>query len=438
MRINLNKLRSKKYFHPYNLFQNVEVNFFLPNLLLLISYYLYHWTHITPFFNIYDSPSYFHFSLWNNFRGVFITLPYSLIGDYHSIALFQNLVGAFSWALAATVLGSRFNSLATRVFFQFSISVVAMSTPIYEHNNVMMSESLGISALVVFFTFYIRFIKSKQASDLKLVFLALIWLSGTKQSYSLISPVIYVITLFFYKRSSIKLSRPFLLCSGLVIIWAFLMNFSTHTVSDYNLVALIYYRFSYVSDWQSWWANTGFPSKLLMEKDFQVVLQSSLTKNWLNNTSNVELINFYGNFPLLAIFGVFLLPLFSNSFDWGNTGLGAMFGGTRLTFQNKLDAHQNLFGIWPKDYFYSTSNLKTLLAIFFLGFALVFILYLRNIKFTFWKYAPIVMIFIGLLEVNFLLAPFDFSRIFIAQGAVIRIFIIYFFFIAIEKNCRTD
>ena len=75
------------------------------------------------------------------------------------------------------------------------------------------------------------------------------------------------------------------------------MIFSTHAVSDYNLVALIYYRFVHVPSWLEWWKNAGFPVELLATKDFGALLDSPAVKSWLATISNLELIKFYLQFP---------------------------------------------------------------------------------------------------------------------------------------------
>jgi hypothetical protein len=208
-------------------------------------------------------------------------MPYALINDYHLIALFQNLIGAISWAIAITILSSHFTSKKFRIIFSILVTSLATTTPIYEHNNVMMSESLSISSLVLFVAFYIQLIHDHRNLDFKRVLISLIWIAGTKQSYALLAPIILIFIVIQFKDLARKTNKYFLFLVAACVCWSFFMTFSTHTVSNFNLVALIYYRFSYVPAWLEWWRTAGFPVDLLAMKDFGLLLDNSSIKNWL-------------------------------------------------------------------------------------------------------------------------------------------------------------
>jgi hypothetical protein len=316
------------------------------------------------------------------------------------------------------------------------MTLLAISTPIYENNNVMMSESLSISSLVLFIAIYLQLIRRRMAFDLKLLLLSLIWISGTKQSYSMLAPIILLFIFIQFKDLVWRVNKYFLAFIVAFVCWNFFMIFSTHGVSDYNLVALVYYRFSYVPAWLEWWKSGGFPVEILGIKDFGSALGNPLTKSWLASTSNFELIKFYMSFPALAVFGVFILPAFSSAFNWENTGSGAIFAGTRLTDQLKLDDHELLNGFWPTDYFYSVSNLWLSFAFCALLIFPIFTLALRGINFRFSPYIPLGLLLYCLLEINFLLGPFDFPRIFVALSAISRVLFIYIFCMAVSKHLK--
>lgn len=414
-----------EYFKPSRIF--------FVNFALLFSIYLIRWWEIDPYFNIYDSPSYFNFSLWENHRGIFITLPYSLIQDYKLVALFQNLVAAIAWALVASVLGSRFKSATIGISYQLSILYLACTSPVYEHNNVMMAESLSISSAIVFFALFLYWENRRTEKALIFSIMALIWMALTKQSYALVAPVFFLLLLTTYLRHYGFKNKRFLLLSPLGIIWPLLMAFSTHNVSDYNFIALIYYRFSKDRAWLDWWKDKEFPSEVLNFNEFSNVLSDERVIDWLSNHSNFELVKFYLDFPLILMVSVFLLPLFSSNFNWGDTGLGAVFGGTRLTDQLNLEANTYLFGFWPRDYFYSTSNLRFSAFVLFVILILYFILRVKGLKIGTYLSLTLVFMVYTLMQVTFLLGPFDFPRIFIGVAAVLRMFVVYYFWVAISK-----
>lgn len=406
---------------------------FFVNFALLFSIYLTRWWDIDPYFNIYDSPSYFNFSLWENHRGILITLPYSLIQDYKLVALFQNFVAALAWALVASVLGSRFKSADIGISYQLSILYLACTSPVYEHNNVMMSESLSISSAIVFFALFLYWENRRTEKALIFSIMALVWMALTKQSYALVAPVFFLLLLATYIRHYGFKSKRFLLLSPLGIIWPLLMAFSTHNVSDYNFIALIYYRFSKDNAWLDWWKEKEFPSEVLNFQEFSNVLSDKRVIDWLSDHSNFELVKFYLDFPLILMVSVFLLPLFSSNFNWGDTGLGAVFGGTRLTDQLNLEANTYLFGFWPRDYFYSTSNLRFSAFVLFVILILYFTLRVKGLKIGTYLSLTLVFMVYTLMQVTFLLGPFDFPRIFIGVAAVLRVFVVYYFWVAISK-----
>ncbi len=400
---------------------------------LLFSIHLLRWWNIDPYFNIYDSPSYFNFSLWENHRGILITLPYSLIQDYKLVALFQNLVSALAWALVASVLGSRFQSTTLGISFQLSILYLACTSPVYEHNNVMMAESLSISSAVVFFALFINWEYRRTEKALIFSILALIWMALTKQSYALVAPFFFFLLISTYVRYYGFKNKRVLLLSPIGIIWPLLMAFSTHNVSDYNFVALIYYRFSKNGVWLDWWKAKEFPVEVLSFQEFSNVLSDKRVVEWLSGHSNFELIKYYLDFPAILIVSVFLLPVFSSNFNWGDTGLGAVFGGTRLTEQLNLEPHNFLFGFWPREYFYSTSNLRFSAFVLFVVLTLYFLMRVQRIRIGVYLSLTLVFMIYILMQVTFLLGPFDFPRIFIGVAAVLRVIIVYYFWVAISK-----
>jgi hypothetical protein len=406
---------------------------FFVNFVVLLAIYLLRWWQIDPYFNIYDSPSYFNFTLWENHRGIFITLPYSLIQDYKLIALFQNLVGALAWAFVASVLSSRFKSAAIGISLQLSILSLACSSPIYEHNNVMMAESLSISSAVVFFALFLHWEHRRTEKALVYAIMALIWMALTKQSYALVAPAFFFLLSCTYVKCYGFKNKRVLLLSPIGIVWPLLMAFSTHNVSDYNFIALIYYRFSKDKVWLDWWKVEQFPVEVLTFPEFSRVLSDQRVVDWLHDNSNLELVRFYIDFPLILLLGVFFLPFFSSYFNWGDTGLGAVFGGTRLTEQLALENQNYLFGFWPSDYFYSTQNLRFSMFVLFVILAVYFVLRVRRIRLGTYLSLSLAFMIYALMQVTFLLGPLDFPRIFVGIAAVLRMLAIYYFWVAISK-----
>lgn len=406
---------------------------FFMSFALLFSIYLLRWWKIDPYFNIYDSPSYFNFSLWENHRGVLITLPYSLIQNYKLVALFQNFVSALAWTLVASVLSSRFKSATLGISFQLCILYLACTSPVYEHNNVMMAESLSISSAIVFFALFMNWEYRRSEKALIFSIIALIWMALTKQSYALVAPFFFLLLISTYIRCYGFKNKKVLLLSPLGIIWPLLMAFSTHNVSDYNFIALIYYRFSKSTVWLDWWKQKEFPVEVLNFPEFSNVLSDKRVVDWLSDHSNFELIKFYLDFPLVLIVSVFLLPVFSSSFNWGDTGLGAVFGGTRLTEQLSLEPNSYLFGFWPRDYFYSTSNLRFSAFVLLVILTLYFIMRFQGIRIGTYRSLTLAFMIYTLMQVTFLLGPFDFPRIFIGVAVVLRVIIVYYFWVAVSK-----
>jgi hypothetical protein len=406
---------------------------FFANFVLLFAIYLLRWWRIDPYFNVYDSPSYFNFTLWENHRGILVTLPYLLIQDYKLIALFQNLVGALAWAFVGSVLSSRFKSATVGISFQLSILTLACTSPIYEHNNVLMAESLSISSAVVFFALFLHWEYRRTEKALIYAIIGLIWMALTKQSYALVAPVFFSLLFCTYARCYGLKNKRVLLLSPVGIIWPLLMAFSTHNVSNYNFIALIYYRFSKDKVWLDWWKELQFPSEVLTFPEFSNVLSDPRVVDWLRDNSNLELVKFYLEFPLILLVGVFFLPLFSSYFNWGDTGLGVIFGGTRLTEQLNLENQNYLFGFWPRDYFYTTQNLLFSAFVLSVTLALYFVMRVRGIRVGTYLSLTLAFMIYALMQVTFLLGPLDLPRIFIGIAAVLRILAIYYFWVAISK-----
>ena len=406
---------------------------FFVNFVVLFVIYLLRWWRIDPYFNIYDSPGYFNFTLWENNRGIFITLPYSLIQDYKLIALFQNLVGALAWAFVGSILSSRFKSAAVGISLQLSILSLACTSPIYEHNNVMMAESLSISSAVVFFALFLHWEYRRTEKALIYAIMALLWMALTKQSYALVAPAFFLLLFCTYVRCYGFKNKRVLSLSAIVVFWQLLMVFSTHNVSDYNFIALIYYRFSKEKFWFDWWKEEQFPVEVLAFPEFSNVLSDPRVVDWLRDNSNLELVRFYFDFPLILLVGVFFIPLFSSYFNWGDTGLGAVFGGTRLTEQFNLENQTYLFGFWPRDYSYSTQNLRFSAFVLSLILALYFVMRVRGIRVGTYLSLTLLFMIYALMQVNFLLGPNDFFRIFIGIAAVLRMLAIYYLWVTISK-----
>jgi len=417
-------------------------------LILIIGFLLFanllRWSNVTPYFNVYDSPGYFKFSLWKSYRGAFVSIPYSVIQDWKLVTLFQNLVSAVVWSVSIFRLSRCIRNWTLAITFGLFLIVLAQSSPVYEHNNVLMSESLAISSLVFLVTSLIIFeIKQSKNSFYVLVF-AMIWFANTKQSYALLAPILalyFTIKLVRSNEEIDKRRKLALIACWVSVAYAFFLAFSTKNVSDYNFVALIYYRFSVNSDWLDWWVQNNFPIDFLQEKDFGKAYSTGILNGWLSATSNFKLILFYLSHPLLTLFGAFLLPLFSANFTWGETASGAIGIGTRYSRDLFLEPTPHLYFFWWDNFNLAFRGFVISIVIIWL-FSIAHSLHFRKIFFRFNKdtqsnfpkfLLKIILFHLILIQVIFLLGPADLLRLFIAPAISLRVILIFVLFLLIDE-----
>ena len=101
-----------------------KIVFRVLNILVITTYVffrIYNSLLVTPFFDNYDSPQYFKFSIFPSFRMQGITFFYSLIQNENGIVIFQTLIGIIVTIYLWSIINSTIHYNLLKFIFKTSV-----------------------------------------------------------------------------------------------------------------------------------------------------------------------------------------------------------------------------------------------------------------------------------------------------------------------------
>lgn len=326
-----------------------KIVFRVLNILVITTYVffrIYNSLLVTPFFDNYDSPQYFKFSIFPSFRMQGITFFYSLIQNENGIVIFQTLIGIivtiYLWSIInSTIHYYLLKSIFTILFFYF-----ASSTVIVEHDSSLLSESLSLSSAIFLFASTANYLLIKKNNkNIILLIFALIWFSSTKSSNAIISPVILLILILvvvrtFRKNLGVIIS---LVICGVTVFLFFSTALSSNVTKTLTTSGTINNRIWIDEKWREELLNSGYPSNshdiwLAHTKENlgspadQAVVDLPDFKSWWKQGGENFLLKFLFSNPDYAIFGPIALPLLNSEYNYKKTLLSGWSQGTDLTY----------------------------------------------------------------------------------------------------------
>lgn len=370
----------------------------------------------TVYFDPYDSPSYFAPTLSNPLRMPFISYFFSWISYYGGIVLLQSLIAIFSWCFLAYAVSRVLLSNIAKILSLISILSLGLTSPIVEHDILMLSESLTISFFNLIVGSVILYKINQNLGIVLTICLSTIIYAGIKQSNSYFSMIILLLLFIAIVTSSKSTRRKIwtiaLCVTPAMIVNVWLINIGRQNNLIANQVVLTNIIERTYDDYlaQKWWLDSGLPAIAFQRYTSPYTLppinmtrNSAQVKAWELGENNLVLEKFAFSDLRFLVFA----PLDPKSYISVFTDHEAIFNplakGTRLASNNSylnLEPNQkpgmknlNLpLTFWWSD---NANYSKALLVILILPIVLVLIFHSRK------NYnSKLIQIFIVFFAVN--------------------------------------
>ena len=326
-----------------------KIVFRVLNILVITTYVffrIYNSLLVTPFFDNYDSPQYFKFSIFPSFRMQGITFFYSLIQNENGIVIFQTLIGIIVTIYLWSIINSTIHYNLLKFIFTILFFYFASTTVIVEHDASLLSESLSLSSAIFLFASTANYLLIKKNNkNIILLIFALIWFSSTKSSNAIISPVILLILILvvvrtFRKNLGVIIS---LVICGVTVFLFFSTALSSNVTKTLTTSGTINNRIWIDEKWREELLISGYPNNsheiwLAHTKENlgspadQAVVDLPDFKSWWKQGGENFLLKFLFNNPDYAIFGPIALPLLNSEYNYKKTLLSGWSQGTDLTY----------------------------------------------------------------------------------------------------------
>lgn len=241
-------------------------NFILPILISFVIIRLLTVYTSSVGFDPYDSPSYFQPTWSNPMRMPIISYLLSWISYYGGIVLTQSLVAILSWCYLAWAISKLGKSIFAKNLSVLLVSSLGLTSPVVEHDLLILSESLTISIFNFVIGSLIIFKINNKTSILITTCFFLIFYSGLKQSNSYFSLIVVIFLIIIILKSTIGNQKKKLISLLILILTTianiFLLNVGrqNNIISNQVLITNVIERTydSYPS--QKWWLDLGFPA----------------------------------------------------------------------------------------------------------------------------------------------------------------------------------
>jgi hypothetical protein len=424
-------------------------------ILVSLAYLFYRTSNVfivQPFFDDFDSPSYFDFQFYPAFRTHGITVIFAVIQSEPLIALFQAIVGSIVWIFLWTVIIEKIYSNILKTLFTVTYFIFASSSIIIEHDSAMLSESLSISSTILLFATTIKIIGfSQKVSSKTFIFwgFAFVWFFSTKSPNAIIMPVIIIPLLYVFIRSYKLIHRRILFY--LILGFSF-FSFASALSSDVSQTlttsGTIHNRIWFDNDWRKELLLSGYPASAnetwlqygksnLGTPPDQTVVNMSEFKKWWENQGNNFLINFTLTNPDYAVLGPVALPLLNSTFSYKQTLLSGWSQGTDMTFEipgfKNSVLQRTIF--WPDE----PEKAYLVLSLCFIAIGLSLLVLVKNKNKSVFYFIVLSLFYIFLWSYFnwwFGSKPVDMTRHNLAAAIMIRLLAIFSTFYVIDLIIR--
>jgi len=217
-------------------------------------------------FDPYDSPSYFQPTWSNPMRMPFISYSFSWISYFGGIVLTQSVIAILSWCYLAWNVSTLGKTIFSKNLSVLLITSLGLTSPVVEHDLLILSESLTISIFNFIIGSLILYGIKNQTVILLTTCLFLIFYSGLKQSNSYFSIVIVIFMVILVLKSNKANLRKKLISLFILVLTTlanlFLINIGRQNdiISNQVLITNVIERTYDDFSSQKWWLNLGLPA----------------------------------------------------------------------------------------------------------------------------------------------------------------------------------
>lgn len=373
-----------------------------------------------PKVDLYDSPSYFDFSLTGGVRMPLITFIYSTLKDFKSIMLLQVILSITSISFFTLSLIEYIESRILKYIFILIMFLFAISSNMISIDYLIMAESLNISSILILITFLFRLLKNNFRNiDVFLTTLSIFIFAGIKSVNGILS--IFCLLILFVKliHDEIKVKKNnkknfqfinfFFIISSLITTTYLTSNIEATPIL--NTSAITNSRLWENKNWRNYALDQGFPleartvflnysnNNLGLPPD-EAVSKLPTFQNWYESEGKNFLLNLMVSKPDYTFIAPFFMFFYTENKNLEGTlfygysqGLNNYFGFSSLQIFN-----WKTFEIfWPNDRSYKYIILGTI----FILISIPQILFNKAQKkenFIFLKYINIILSFSLLLS----------------------------------------
>ena len=185
-----------------------------------------------------------------------VPLVYSIITNDTGRVAFHVLIGTIAWALVAFVVArmSRYPHFVTAVILLFGLS-----PQIVRFDLAILSESIGISLMVIFVAASLWALAEKTTKAVSIWLIAVLLFSMTRPSQLIILFMVTAFALLILVRK--RQPRQILLCAALLLssVWGLTQLRNNRSLSELNFYTVLQERVIENDDRFSWFAQEGMP-----------------------------------------------------------------------------------------------------------------------------------------------------------------------------------
>ena len=404
---------------------------------------------ITP-----DTDSYFHLHFMNYPRPFFIPLIYTLIQNPSLIMIFQMLLSASAYSLFGYSLlriQMRLNRPNFILLLLYAFFIV--TTPTFEHNFFLMSESISISLFVIFLALLNLMLQSATRLRTDLLFTTTVLWIFCKQAHIILGSILLVFVIFVTRKQYSKIENWMRAIFSILIVsysWIFLL--SDRSVALYNTVFLLGSKLCRDPNWRSWLINNGLPERTITligsnpkyQPNIMAVLGDPELSNYFENNGTKLFLLFLLHHLGYLFFGFLSLSSMSKSFDFSETLLPILSYGSRGIRYLELGPQTTYTGIW----WVESAEWRNLLFLFCLWLLVILFISQKNKSLNSFKpavnskvmFVPLFIIIFILLRaiIDWHLTGGDSTRILIEQSIGLRLAIFSFFAFLLSQGAGTQ
>jgi len=364
-----------------------------------------------PIFDVYDSPAYFLFTIYPTVRLQGVTLIYNILESYKAIIIFQSFIGTLSTVLLWFALSKLFRRELEKLLFTLLFFILFSSSPVVEHDAALLSESLSISSLQILIGAFVLNLLSNFKSSYGILglILSVIFFVSTKNSHSLIVPILIPILIFtIIRNNNFRIFHKFLYSTLSVgaITFFFIAGQSTKDFETLSTNAIINNRLWENPDWRQQVIQSGYSEKLheiwLTHANFnlgsppdQAVADKLEFQKWWREGGDNFLIEFGIDNPTYTLLGPIFLPLLDSSQNYRKTLLSGWSQGTDYSRIYPELSNSNLVRtyFWPDEP--EKAYLVLSITFILIGFSLISNFFYGNKSYAWLLIALVTFIFLS-------------------------------------------